>query len=91
MKPIGEHLEEARLQAALSQREVALAVGVDHKTISRWERSQRVPRADHVVTLARVYGRSADDLLGLNPDFAPHKRTLVQKRKLVAGWEGFAQ
>lgn len=91
MKLIGEHLEEARLQAALSQREVARAAGIDYKTISRWERNQRVPRADHIITLARVYGRSADDLLGLNPEFAPQKRSAVQKRKLIEGWGGIIQ
>lgn len=91
MTLIGEHLEEARLQAALTQREVARAAGIDHKTISRWERNQRLPRADHIVTLARVYGRSADDLLGLNPEFAPQRRTRIQKRKLIEGWGGMVQ
>lgn len=90
MDTIGNHLEEARLQAQMSQVDAAIACGVDSKTIGRWERGHRFPRADNIVVLSRVYDRSADELLGLDPHFKPRKRTPHEKRAIVNGWQGWS-
>src|ERR1700688_2926599 len=46
-----------------AQKDIAAATGIDQSSISRWQRGTNTPRADAVVTLARVYGRSPVEAL----------------------------
>jgi transcriptional regulator with XRE-family HTH domain len=51
-----------RLQAGLSQQDIADAVGVRRETISRWERGVRSPRGESLNAYARVLGAIAEPL-----------------------------
>jgi HTH-type transcriptional regulator/antitoxin MqsA len=49
-----------RLQRGLSQKAVALAVGVDRAAVARWELGVREPRDRHLAAYLRVLDRLAD-------------------------------
>ncbi|WP_286275616.1 helix-turn-helix domain-containing protein [Mycobacterium antarcticum] len=46
-----------------TQKDIAAATGIDQSSISRWQRGSNTPRAEAVVTLARVYGHSPVEAL----------------------------
>lgn len=63
---IGEHLKTARKKAGLTQREVAIQLGLNRKnTISDWETNTSVPDLQYVLQLVLLYDVTADELLGV--------------------------
>jgi transcriptional regulator with XRE-family HTH domain len=46
-----------------AQKDIAAATGIDQSSISRWQRGTNTPRAEAVIALARVYGRSPVEAL----------------------------
>lgn len=65
---LGEKLQEQRLLNKLSQKEVAVSIGVSPSIISNYESSERVPSVENLMALASLYKCSADYLLGLKHD-----------------------
>ncbi len=63
MQDLGSRIEMARKVAGLSQRELALRLGVDEKTVGRWERGENAPRGRHLQRLAEVTGRTQEFFL----------------------------
>lgn len=61
---LGERLQEQRLLKNLSQKEVADIINVSPSIVSNYERSERVPSLEILVSLARLYNCSTDYLLG---------------------------
>lgn len=62
---IGKRLLDARQKKDLSQQQVADRIGTTRNTISRYEQGVREPSCAVIVSLARIYGVSADYILGL--------------------------
>lgn len=62
---IGSKLKFARETKELTQREVMRLTGINSKTLSGYERDVAKPDLDTFVRLMRLYGSSADVLLGL--------------------------
>ena len=62
MNEIGKSLKIARIESGLKQREVAQEIGVLTETISSWETGRYSPTIDNAIKLARVYGKSLDEL-----------------------------
>lgn len=60
-----ENLHAARVQAGLSQKEVAQALFISTQAVSKWERGESVPELSHVYRLAELLGVSVDDLLDI--------------------------
>lgn len=58
-------LEAARVNAGLSQKEVADELGVSNKTISSWENSKTFPSAKKIEALCKLYGVSYDNIIFL--------------------------
>ncbi len=55
-KPTKNYLRKYRLQAALSQYEVSVLLGISTNTLSRYELGVRVPSADVVVASEILFG-----------------------------------
>lgn len=55
---LATNIREARLDARLTQRQVADAVGVETMAVSRWERGAQRPRDAHVALIARATNRA---------------------------------
>lgn len=55
-------LEAARINAGLSQKDAADALGISNKTLGSWENGVSFPRADQIAKLCELYGVSYDNL-----------------------------
>jgi transcriptional regulator with XRE-family HTH domain len=60
---LGAHLVALRVNAGLSQEELAQRVGVQQQTIAFWEQSDKPPRSDVLVGLAQALGVSVESIL----------------------------
>lgn len=62
---LGERLTEQRILRKLSQKDVAASVGVSVSVISNYERGERTPSVETLMSLAGLYRCSVDYLLGI--------------------------
>ena len=60
---IGTKLQKARLQARLTQEQVAESLGVSRQTISNWENEKTYPDIISVIKMSDLYAVSLDHLL----------------------------
>ena len=60
---IGERLVELRESFSFTQLQVAEAVGVDVKTIRRYEHDEHEPDSQVIAALSKLYSVSADDII----------------------------
>ena len=61
-------LRAARVNAGLSQKDVAKALRVSNKTVSSWENGETFPSAKNITRLCKLYGMSYDDINFLPTD-----------------------
>lgn len=61
-------LRECRENANLSQKYVALTLGIAAPSVANWERGKTNPSHENIVKLADLYGVSTDYLLGRTED-----------------------
>jgi transcriptional regulator with XRE-family HTH domain len=55
-KTLGEKILRKRLELSLTQLELAMKLGVNDQTISRWETGESMPRAKHQTNLEVFLG-----------------------------------
>lgn len=55
-------LKAARVNAGLSQKAAAAAIGISNKTLSSWENGNTAPTADIIPVICALYGVSYDQL-----------------------------
>jgi transcriptional regulator with XRE-family HTH domain len=60
----GARLRDLRVKSGLSQEEAAARLGVSPQSVSKWETEKCYPEFLLIMPLARLYGVSADELLG---------------------------
>lgn len=65
MNKFSQKLKELRLEAHLSQAELAQKMGVGQNTVSTWELGARQPDYDTLIKLAKYFEVSTDYLLGV--------------------------
>ena len=65
-KTIGEIIKELRKQRKMTQEGLAELVGVTPQAISRWEREVGYPDIAHLAPLAKAFGVSTDEILGVS-------------------------
>ncbi|MCI5697985.1 MAG: helix-turn-helix domain-containing protein [Clostridiales bacterium] len=84
---IGVKLKEARLQAGLTQEDVAEEIRVTRQTISNWETEKSFPDIVNVIKLSALYNISLDKLLKEDEKMIEHleKSTNIVKsnQKLI--------
>lgn len=68
---LAERLLTLRGEKNLTQEETAERLGVSNKTYSKWETGATSPDLETLVKLARFFGVTADNLLGLSGTSAP--------------------
>ena len=61
---IDRYLRRTRLDAGLTQAEVAKALGTDQSAVSGWETGKTRPSGPSLINLADLFGCSVDALLG---------------------------
>lgn len=62
---LSERLKDLRKEKALSQQQLAKAIGVTQKAIDFWEKGINEPKASYIVLLAKYFDVSTDYLLGI--------------------------
>lgn len=65
VKGLGERLQRQRLNRGLSQKQVAVSIGVSPGNVSNYESGERTPSLEKLIALADLYHCSTDYLLGL--------------------------
>ena len=60
---LGNKLYELRKQSGLSQEEFADKIGVSRQAVSKWERGEALPDTDNLITIAKLYKISLDELI----------------------------
>lgn len=60
---IANKLYELRKQNGLSQEALAEKLGISRQSISKWERAESSPDTDNLISLAKLYNISLDELL----------------------------
>ena len=58
------NIKSARERAGISQKELAVSMGVAQPTVSNWESGERMPMGKNLTKLAELLGCSTDYLLG---------------------------
>lgn len=53
-----------RVLRGMSRSQAAEAIGVTTETIGRWERGESEPTRPYLISMARAYGVSIDQLVG---------------------------
>ena len=62
----GERLKYALKIYKIKQKDLAKAIGVDTKTVTRWIKGTSEPHASNIVAICECLGLSSDLLLGIN-------------------------
>ena len=63
---IGERLQEIRKDHGDTQKDLAAKLNVVFHTVSSWEQDKSEPSHDMLIKICKMYGVSADYLLGLS-------------------------
>lgn len=64
----GENFRKYRIDANLSQKEVADKLGIHQSNISDWENDVSRPEYERLIQLTKIYGCCVADLLGIEED-----------------------
>ncbi|NTV49973.1 MAG: helix-turn-helix transcriptional regulator [Geobacteraceae bacterium] len=67
-KIIGYRIKEKRQQLKLSQKELAEKIEVTPSAINQYEKGDKVPSSEKIISLAKTLGVSSDYLLGVSND-----------------------
>lgn len=61
---MGDHLKAARLDAKLTQKELAAKTGINYRQIGRWERNEITIGVENLKKMAKALNKSLDELAG---------------------------
>lgn len=81
-------LQQLRKLNGYSQDVLAEKLGVSRQAVSKWERAESSPDTDNLISLAKLYGLTLDDLLNTSQDVvkinpAPQKKDFKGKVKSI--------
>ena len=62
-KSLGEALKTYRTNCKMTQEFVAESLGVSRQAVSKWENGTSDPSTSNLLTLAKLYGVSAEEIL----------------------------
>ena len=61
---IGKQIRSLRKASNMTQQELASRLYVSQQAVGKWERGEATPNPDAIVTMSKIFGVSADTLLG---------------------------
>lgn len=76
---IGENIYQKRKQAGLSQSDLGDLIGVDHRTISSYEKNRTQPSIQIIERLASVFRCSKSELIGETAVISYSEREMLRK------------
>jgi len=87
-------LQELRIAAGLTQRELAEKIGVKNYTVANWEQNRTEPSIKDLIDLANYFECSVDYLLGRENDFGQiviFKSGEKEQAELFGLYEGLSE
>ena len=63
MNAFGEFFSTLRTQKGITQAELAAALGVTNKAVSKWETGEAMPETAQLLPISRIFGVTVDELL----------------------------
>lgn len=75
---VGANIAELRRQRGMTQAELAAKLNYSDKAVSKWERGESIPDVMTLMQIAKVFGISMDDLLGITGSLVQNEA--VEKR-----------
>ena len=90
MEHIGQKIKDLRKKADLTQDRLADYLGVSPQAVSKWEVGSASPDLALIAPLCRVFGCTADELLGIVPEEPQEERDFRERveRVLRQEWPG---
>ncbi len=88
---IGVKIKNARIEANLTQEQVAESLGVSRQTISNWETEKSFPDILYVVKMSELYNVSLDYLLKGNKPVSEYINYLNESTDMVKSKERFSK
>lgn len=76
---LGENIRLKRKQAGLSQEELGTQIGVDHRTISSYEKNRTQPSIQIIERLAEVFRCTKSEMLGDVAIVSASEREMLRK------------
>lgn len=64
MKTVGQIIREKRIERSWSLAQLAMKIGADPSTISKWETQNRTPNKKFVKKLVKLFNCTIDELFG---------------------------
>ena len=77
MMKLNEKIKKCRLEAGLTQIELANAIGVHPNTFRKWESGDRVPKVTNLADISKVTGASMEWLLDFKSSDNKHKEERI--------------
>ncbi len=77
---IANRLHQLRKKHNLSQEDLAAKIGISRQAVSKWERAEASPDTDNIISLAKLYGVSLDELL-MTDSFPLNQNSPVSLKK----------
>ena len=65
---LGKKIKEERLNKKLNQTELSKIVNTTQDTISLWEKGERIPSIENLITLSNFFEITLEELLGIEKD-----------------------
>ena len=78
MQPIGQKIRSLRTTKRVTQQALAEALGVDARSVSKWEKEVSVPDITLLPLIARYFGISMDELFGYRVDALSEKQRMIR-------------
>ena len=85
---LANRLAELRKKKGLSQEELADMLHVSRQAVSKWERGEASPDTDNLIELAKIYGISLDELVGLSSSSSTKEKENEQEGIHIVDDEG---
>ena len=84
-------IKELRIEAGLSQTELASKLNTTQKSISNWENGVNQPDFETMIKISELFGTSVDFILGIEHNFSRHLNYSSNHRKLLNVIEGLSE
>ena len=82
-----QRLKTLRLERDLTQKALGKIVGVSTVAVQCWERGEKKPSMDAIISLSKALKVSVDSLLGLSIEMQDHALVLTKgEKKLLADY-----
>lgn len=87
----GERIKAARLQAGLTQSQLAKKLGIPYQSIGQWERNLRNPKFETLKKIADVLGVSVARLLGGDTAELTKAGKFIEREKVLEKFREWEQ